>query len=50
MRSCRLVRVEFDGKSMVLKVSERAKGDRAADEGLAGAVITNNSVLNIADA
>ena len=39
-----------DRKSMVLKMSERAKGIVLPVRGLAGAVITNNIVLNIADA
>ena len=38
------------GRTMTLKVSERAKGIRLPLRGLAGDVILNNEVINIADA
>lgn len=39
-----------DRRSMILKVSERSKGVRLPIRGLAGAVLQNNTPLNIADA
>lgn len=39
-----------DRRSMILKVSERSKGVRLPIRGLAGAVLQNNTALNIADA
>lgn len=39
-----------DKRSMVLKVSERSKGVRLPIRGLAGAVLQNNSPVNIPDA
>lgn len=39
-----------DGKSMILKISERSKGVRLPVRGLAGAVLQTNAPVNIPDA
>jgi phosphatidylinositol-4,5-bisphosphate 3-kinase len=42
--------VSDDGKSLILKVSERGKGIKLPIRGLAGAVVETKSVVNVTDA